>query len=310
MAGDREETTDLSAVVNELGRLFDAGEKDRLLGAIESVLGSALAENRMLSAKVVELTKKVYGRSSERIDPNQLRLALDEVRREQQPPATTDSEGDLPSAPPQPPAKRKMSGGRRALPPELPREEIRLTPLPAGEMASTGMTKVGEERSEVLEYEPARFKVLVYVRETWSNSHGEIVTAPAPNKIIDKGLPGPSLLAQIAVAKYKDHCPLARQSKIYARDGVSLHRNTMVDWIAAVAHLLEPIANRIHELAMLAQVLQVDDTRLDVLDRSKRRNIKRAHLWVLVGDGKYISFKYTPDWKASRAEEFLGERIG
>ena len=310
VAGERDEATALSAVVDELGRLFDAGEKDRLLGAIESVLGSALAENRMLSAKVVELTKKVYGRSSERVDPNQLRLALDEMRREQQPPTTTDPEADLPSAPPEPPKERKKSSGRRNLPADLPREEIRLTPMPAGEMTSAEMTKVGEERSEVLEYEPARFKVLVYVRETWSNSCGEIATAPAPNKIIEKGLPGPGLLAQVAVAKYKDHLPLNRQTKIYARDGVSLHRNTLVDWIAAICHLLEPVANRIHELAMLAQVLQVDDTRLDVLDRSKRKNIKRAHLWVLLGDEKYISFKYTPDWKASRAEEFLGERIG
>ena len=81
----------------------------------------------------------------------------------------------------------------------------------AGILAATsgGMKKMSEERSEVLEYEPARFKVLLYVREVWSNAQGEIVTAPAPVKIIDKGLPGPALLAQVVLSKYRDHCPLA-----------------------------------------------------------------------------------------------------
>ena len=104
--------------------------------------------------------------------------------------------------------------------------------------------------------------------------------------------------------------PLSRQTKIYRRAGVELHRNTLVDWVAAVSFLLEPIAHRIYQLAMLAHALQVDDTRLDVLDRSKKRNIKRAHLWVMVGDRKYIAFRYTPDWTAEQAETFLGTRVG
>lgn len=104
------------------------------------------------------------------------------------------------------------------MPAHLPREEIRLQPTEE-QLAATsgGMKKTSEERSEVLEYEPARFKVLVYVREIWSNAQGEIVTAPAPVKIIDKGLPGPALLAQVVLSKYRDHCPLARHASIYRR---------------------------------------------------------------------------------------------
>ena len=114
----------------------------------------------------------------------------------------------------------------------------------------------------------------------------------------------------MVVSKYKDHCPLARQTRIYQRAGVDLHRNTLVDWVAAVAFLLEPIAHRIYELAMRAHVLQVDDTHIDVLDRRKKKNVKRGHLWVLVGDARYIVFKYTPDWTADEATAFLGPRIG
>lgn len=300
-------------VVDELGRLFDAGQKDVLLGAVRSVLSAARTENELLTQKVVELTKKVYGRSSERIDPNQLRLALADLREEAAGPvASAEPNAELPCEPVEhvPPRKKGKANGRRPLPADLPREEVWLVPTPKQQAGKGKMTKVGEERSEVLEYEPARFKVIVYVRETWSNETGEIVTAPPANKVIDKGLAGPGLLAQIVVSKYKDHTPLARQERIYRRDGVELHRNTMVDWVAAVAFMLQPIAHRIYELAMMAHALQVDDTRLDVLDRSKKKNIKRAHLWVLVGDGTYIAFKYTPNWSAEKAEAFLGSRIG
>jgi transposase len=237
--------------VDELGRLFDAGQKDVLLGAVRSVLGAQRTENLLLTQKVVDLTRKVYGRSSERIDPNQLRLALADMR-EQAAEAAEAAEADteLPSDPPEPTRKKSRKGkqnGRRTLPADLPREEVRLTPTPEQQAGKGTMTKVGEERSEVLEYEPSRFKVIVYVRETWSNTTGEIVTAPAPNKVIDKGLPGPGLLTQVTLSKYKDHCPLARQTRIYRRDGVELHRNTLVDWIAAVAFLLEPLAKRIYD---------------------------------------------------------------
>jgi len=315
VAGASHKDSDLDTVVGELNHLFEAGQKDLLLGAVRSVLDAARTENLLLTQKVVELTKKVYGRSSERIDPNQLRLALADMRAEAADcAAAPDADATIANDPPAParkkPRKQGRQNGRRRLPADLPREEVRLTPT-AEQVAGKGtMSKVGEERSEVLEYEPARFKVLVYVRETWSSTTGEIVTAPPANKVIDKGLAGPGLLTQVAVSKYKDHCPLARQVRIYQRSGVELHRNTLVDWIAAVAFLLEPIANRIYELAMLAHALQVDDTRLDVLDRGKKKNIKRAHLWVLVGDRKYIACKYTPDWSAEQAEVFLGSRIG
>jgi transposase len=172
------------------------------------------------------------------------------------------------------------------------------------------MTKVGEERSEVLEYVPAHFKVIVYVRETWSNTTGQIVTAPAPLKIIDKGMPGLGLLVHVVMSKYIDHCPLARLSRIFERDGVEVHRNRLVDWIAAVAFLLEPLARRILELAMLAHTLQVDDTRIDVLDSAKAKNIKRGHLWALVGDLRFVAFFYTENWTAELAAQFLGQRIG
>ena len=304
---------DVDTVMSELARLFDQGKRDVALEAIRGVLESAWTQNRALALQNAELLRKCYGRSSERINPNQLALALEEMRARQQPQESpSDPESELPNDPPAPPPPKdrprsKNKRGRRPFPAHLPRREVRLVPA---EAENPGMTKVGEQRSEILEFVPAQFTVIEYVRETWSNLEGQIVSAPAPIKVIPKGIPGPGLVTQVILSKYRDCQPLERQCRIHRRDGVHLHRNTLVDWVADAAFLLTPLANRIIELALLARVLQVDDTRLDTLDRRKAKNIKRAHLWALVGDKKYVGFRFTEDWTAKRADEILGRRIG
>ena len=302
-------------VVEQLSQMLDAGRKDDALAAVRTMLESIVRENEIQRQKIAELLRRVYGPGGEKVDPRQLRLAMEEMRVEVRPePPAVDPAAKLPDDPPAPArnrnAKERRGHGRRKLPADLPREVIAVPPTPEQLEGKHNMSKVDVDRSEVLEYEPATFKVLVYEREIWSNDEGEIVTAPVPNKVIAKGLPGPGLLTQITLSKFEDHCPLNRQTRMYARDGVELHRNTLVDWIAAVAFLLEPVARRIHELAMLCHVMQVDDTSLKVLDRDKASNIKRGHLWVMIGDGKYVSFRYTENWTAKKVKEFLGERIG
>lgn len=221
-------------VVEQLSQMLDAGRKDDALAAVRMMLEAVVRENEQQRQKIAELLRRVYGSSGEKLDPRQLRLALEEMRSEaqaQQP--AVDPEETLPNEPPKPPREpnAKERHGRRKLPADLPREEIRLFPI-AEQVADKGtMSKVDEERSEVLEYQPATFKVLVYIREIWSNAEGQIVTAPVPNKVIAKGLPGPGLLTQITLSKYEDHCPLNRQTRMYARSGVELHRNTLVDWL-------------------------------------------------------------------------------
>ncbi len=147
VAGDARSDSDLDEVVAELGKLFDAGRKDILLGAVRSVLSAARTENLLLTQKVVELTKKVYGRSSERVDPNQLRLAFDELRQDLSVPADAPApDAMLPDDPPRT-RKRGDGNGRRPLPAELPREEVRIAPTEEQLTDRVGMTKVGEERS-------------------------------------------------------------------------------------------------------------------------------------------------------------------
>ena len=300
-------------VCRAVGGLFDAGEKQRAIELVEAALSALVRENRSLGARLGEALRKLYGRSSEKVDPNQLRLVLDELHADQQAQMDQARQSDDPVVEdvPMPPRRRRDAKRRkRGFPKELPREEIRLLPTPEQLEGKGEARKIGEERSEVLEYVPAQFKVLVYVREKWATETEEIVTAPVGMKIIEKGIAGPGLLTYMTVSKYRDHIPLGRMSGMLKRLGVFVSKNTMVDWVACVAFLLTALALLIWERALLAYVMQVDDTHLRVLDPAHPKNVKRGHFWCMVGDGRYIAFRYTEDWTAERAAEFLGERVG
>jgi transposase len=301
----------VEAACEQLGRLFDAGDREALISTIRQLLSAALEDNERQRVRVAELLRTLYGRSSERFNPAQLCFGflsvVPESPAESEPSPATPVEG----AARKPARRRTGHRGSRSLPAHLPREEIRLQPTEE-QLAATGgqMRKWREERSEVLEYVPAKLKVLVYVREVWSNAYGEVVTAPAPVKLIAKGLPGPGLVVQVVLSKYRDKCPLTRQVDIFRRLGAELSRNTLVDWVAAAADLLRPLARAIFRLVMAAYVLQVDDTKLPVLDRRKAKNIKKGHIWALVGDRRYVAYRYTENWRRDQAFKLLRGRKG
>jgi transposase len=126
------------------------------------------------------------------------------------------------------------------------------------------------------------------------------VTAAKPAQPIDKGLPGPGLLAHVITSKYADHLPLHRQEAMLARQGVELSRSTLADWMAASADLLKPLY-----MLMLAEVLQscvvqTDETRVPVLDPG-RKQTKPGRLWVFVGDRDHPHTVY--DYTATKARD-------
>lgn len=130
-----------------------------------------------------------------------------------------------------------------------------------------GMLKtLGEDVSEQLEYVPASFRVLRHVRPKLACACCDrIVQAPAASRPIERGLPGPGLLAHVLVAKYADHVPLYRQSVIYARAGVELGRSLLVAWVGAASALLRPLSEALRRHVFAAANLHADDTPLPVL---------------------------------------------
>jgi transposase len=122
-----------------------------------------------------------------------------------------------------------------------------------------------------------------------------IVTAPKPAQPIDKGLPGPGLLAYVITSKYADHLPLHRQEAILARHGVELSRSTLCDWMAAAANLLTPLYALMLQHVLQSQVIQTDETRVPVQEPGQNKT-KSGRLWVFIGDRDHPEavYDYTP----------------
>jgi transposase len=138
-----------------------------------------------------------------------------------------------------------------------------------------------------------------------------IVTAPKPAQPIDKGLPGPGLLAYVITSKYADHLPLHRQEAILARHGVELSRSTLCGWMAAAANLFTPLYALMLTEVLKSRVVQTDETRLPVQDPNLDKT-KSGRLWVFVGDRDHphTVYDYTPtkarDGPATILKDFTG----
>jgi transposase len=163
-------------------------------------------------------------------------------------------------------------------------------------------TRIGEEVSEQLEYVPSSIFILEHVREKYACKHcqEEVVIAPKPAQPIEKGLPGPGLLAHVITSKYADHLPLHRQEGIFARHGIELSRSTLCGWAMTSAELLEPVAKAMRRQVLQSFLIHTDDTPVQVLTSEKPHATHRGSLWVYVGDANhpYTLFDFT--WSRGR----------
>jgi transposase len=278
-------------------------------------LQDAQRNNEHLQQKLQYLLHRLYGRSSEKIDPRQLVLFKELLERLAPERPAPDASDESAAA-----DKPKRKGhGRQRLPATL-RRELRVHDLPESEKPCPCCGKVRDvisrETSEQLEYEPAQVWVVEHVRLTYGCRHCEqqatesgpqIVTAPKPLSPIEKGLAGSGLLAHIIVSKYGDHLPLYRMERILERHGVELTRQTMCGWMARCADLLQPLYRRMVQQVLGSKVIHTDDTPVDVLDRTIKRDTRTGRFWVYVGDPEHACtvFDYTPSRQRDGPMEFL-----
>jgi len=137
------------------------------------------------------------------------------------------------------------------------------------------------------------------------------VTAEKPMQPIDKGLPGPGLLAHVAVSKYGDHLPLHRQEGIFRRQGVELSRKTMCGWMAQAAELVIPLFELMKRQVLDSRAMQTDDTPVGVLDPTLPR-ARLGRIWTYVGDRDhpYTVYDYTPNRKRDGPDAFMKDFSG
>ena len=181
------------------------------------------------------------------------------------------------------PAKRKHS--RNPLPDHLDRIDEVLSPGETCTDCGGNLRQLGEDATEELEYIPGRFVVRRIVRPRVACSCCEAFSqAPLPSRPIERGRPGPGLLAHVLTSKYCDHLPLYRQSEIYAREKVDLHRSALTDWVGRSTALLEPLADHISKLVRAGPALFADDTPVKMQTKGKTKKTKTARLWSYVRD--------------------------
>ena len=206
--------------------------------------------------------------------------------------------------------------GRTALPPELPRIEHRHEPEScACGQCGANLVKIGEDVSEQLDVEPARFFVHRHIRPQYACRACETVTAaPVPPAVIDGGLAAPGLLAWVAASKYLDHLPLYRIEQIAARQGVPLARSTLAQWIGRIGVALQPLAERLGELLRQRACLHADETPVRQLDPGSGKT-RQAYLWAYRSgtweDGPpIVVFDYQESRAGKHARDFLQDWRG
>ena len=264
-------------------------------------------ENKLLRAKVDKLVHRIFGKSSEKLDAAQLELLLqfpeDAAGKEPASPCGSPGADTWEAAPAEHRAARPAAARRARLPEHLPVVETVLEP---DEIKADPALwrRIGEEISEQLDYEPARFFKRRTVRPKYVR-RGDMETAPViaplPPSLQDACLAAPGLLAAIIVGKYCDHLPLYRQEFIYkTRHRVIIPRQTMSRWMALAAFWLRPLYEQIKTTVLDGGYVQVDETPIQYLAPGHGQT-KTGYLWTARRPGGDTCYH----WQASRAAACL-----
>lgn len=272
-----------------------------------------------LEGQVQDYRRTKFGPKSEKLDPAQLELAL-----EDQETAIAETQAqiaaleDRMAASERDPEKRKPRAPRkaRALPDSLPRVERVVEPdsilCPCG---CGDMVRIGEDRTERLDYIPARYQVIVTIRPRYACPKGRtgVVQAKAPAHLLEGSWPTEALLAQIAVSKHSEHMPLNRQAVVMARHGVPIDRSVLADWMGRTGALISPVVDHMAQQLLAGSTrLYVDETTAPVLDPGRGKT-KTGYLWAVLRDDRGwngtappgVVFHYRPGRKGEYAAEIL-----
>ena len=289
------------------------------ISALQSQLVERDAELKRRDLKIQQLTLELahhrrirFGCKSEALTSEQRDLFIEASDEDGAAIVAELEHAQQPTAAP----RQHKRAGRNPLPLELPRIEHRHEP----ESCTCGdcgrdLVKIGEDISEQLDVEPARFFVHRHIRPQYACRHCETVTAaPVPAASIDGGLAAPGLHAWVLIQKYLDHLPLYRIEKISERQGVAIARSTLAQWVGQLGVSLQPLVDRLAELLKEGQVLHADETPVQQLDPGQGKT-KRAYLWAyrstdLEGAPRIVVFDYRASRSGQHARDFLDKWRG
>ncbi|BAO30027.1 IS66 family transposase [Sulfuritalea hydrogenivorans] len=312
-----------SAVADTAARAIRKLIEDAQRSATEQItrrtieLHAAQTKIQALTLELAHLRRMRFGVKSEALDAEtrdlfQETLASDVAAAEAEL-AKRQAEAEETPVTPRP---KRARAGRQTLPEHLPRIEHHHEPesCTCGQCGQD-LVKIGEDISEQLDVEPAKFFVHRHIRPQYACRACETVSAaPIPPAVIDGGMAAVGLLAWVIIGKYLDHLPLYRLERIAARDGVTLSRSTLAEWVGRIGVALQPLADRLTACLLERQILHADETPVQQLDPGNGKT-KRAYLWaymsnVLETGPPIVVFDYQTSRSGAHARNFLGEWKG
>ena len=287
------------------------------IAALKAMLIAAQAREVRKDERIERLEKLVaafkqaaFGRKSEKTDPDQFDLALEDLETAI---ASIHAEEDA-DRPDGKRASKPRAANRGSLPKHLPRIEEVIEPESLICVCGGCLHCFGEDTSERLDVIPAQFRVIVTRRPKYACRvcTDGVVQAPAPARLIQAGLPTEATVAHVLVSKYADHLPLYRQAQIFSRQGVDLDRSTLADWVGRAAFELRPVFDVLIADLKRSTKLFMDETRAPVLDPGSRKT-KTGYFWALARDDRPwnggappgVAFTYAPSRSGQHAERIL-----
>jgi transposase len=280
----------------------------RQLQAREEELKRANAKIALLEQKIDALVRRIFGKKSEKLDPKQLELLL-QLQKEVEELGKAEASVEAEAIPLKAESRRnsRARSNEPRWPSDLPVVEETIDPEPV-KASPQAWRFIGAEVSEQLDYQPARFFRRRLIRRKYvprNEQDGVPVIAPLPDKLQERCITAPGLIAQIIVSKYCDHMPLYRQQQIYQkRHGVYLPRQSMARWVGLAAEWLRPIYQQIRTGVMAGGYMQVDETPIRYLEPGHGRS-RQGYLWTSSKPGGDVVF----DWHTSRAAACLDNII-
>jgi len=264
-------------------------------------------ENYQLKHELVALKRMVFGRKSERFvpeDPDQLSLNLGDKPSD----SSEAEETETLVYTRKKPKKTKAKPSRQPLPAHLPREDQIIDP----QEDTTGMKRIGEEITEILEYKPGRLYVKRIIRPKYAKPNdGGVLIGKLPSRPIEKGIAGPGLLAYILISKFVDHLPLYRIIQMLKRENIKIPDSTIGGWVSQSCDLLVPLGKALREKVLQTKYLKVDETTLKVADKKIKGKTHQGYLWGYYDFyGKNVFFDYNPSRSDQSPAEVLKDFQG
>ena len=290
-----------------------------LLAATRAERDAAIAERDQALSQIDrlrhllrQLQRAQFGRRWEKLDPEQLLLALEDI---EQAIAADEARDDKKGAVAAKARSEKRRTNRGALPAHLPRVDVTIAPEDINcPCCRAPMHVIGEETSQRLDVVPAQFRVIVTHRPKYACRACEqaVVQAPAPERLIKGGLPTEAMVAYVLVAKYAWHLPLYRQAQMLLAQGLDIKRAILAFWVGYAAAELKPLYLRLRELILASGKIAVDETVAPVLDPGRGRT-KKGYFWAIARDDRpwggtdppAVAYSYAPGRGAVHALKLL-----